>query len=66
MICYNNEEGNFEITLKEYECIYDLCDEKIIEMESDLNSKDPHKYILIKSLYGKIDACIQLMNNKGN
>lgn len=61
MMCYDVNEGSFPLTLQECECIQCLCSERISEMAIDLENKDPHKYVMIKSLAGKINGFIELM-----
>lgn len=62
MMCYSGNDGSFPLTLKECNCIESLCNERISEMEEDLENKDPHKYIRIKELSSKMNAIIKLMN----
>lgn len=61
---YSSKDGTFPLTLEECEVIEILCNEKISDMESDLNNKDPHKYISIKELFSKFNAMIKLMQSK--
>lgn len=64
MMCFTESNGVFPLTLEECECIGSLCSERISEMEENLESKDPHKYIFIKELSSKMNAMIKLMNVK--
>lgn len=64
MMSYSSKDGTFPLTLEECEIVEILCNERIAEMESDLKSKDPHKYIFIKELSAKFNAIIKLMNTK--
>ena len=61
MMCYDGKEGSFPLTLEECECMQCLCSERISEMALDLENKDPHKFVMIKSLVGKINGFIELM-----
>lgn len=61
MMCYDVKEGSFPLTLQECECIQCLCSERVSEMALDLENKDPHEFVMIKSLAGKINGFIELM-----
>lgn len=64
MMCYDANGGSFPFTYEEIELIRQVLSEKISEMESDLDAKDPHRYLKIRSLYGKISGLILLINTK--
>ncbi len=64
MMCYDGNEGSFPLTLEECECMQCLCSERISEMALDLENKDPHKFVMIKSLVGKINGFIELMYSR--
>ncbi len=61
MMCYDGKEGSFPMTIEECVCMQCLCSERISEMALDLENKDPHKFVMIKSLAGKINGFIELM-----
>lgn len=61
MMSYDGKEGSFPLTKNECECLSTLCNERIAEMESDLEKKDPHSYIFIKSLEAKLEGYRTLM-----
>lgn len=61
MMSYDGKEGSFPLTKNECECLSTLCNERIVEMESDLEKKDPHSYVFIKSLEAKLEGYRTLM-----
>lgn len=64
MMCYDEDGESFLFTYEEIELMQQVLSEKINEMESDLDAKDPHQYLKIRSLYGKIWGMIRLINTK--
>lgn len=64
MMCYGSKEDTFPLTKRECEYIEILCNERISEMETDLENKDSHKFILIKELSSKMNAIVKLMDRK--
>ena len=64
MMSYDSKEGSFHLNSIELECINTLCSERITDMETDLNSKDPHMYVLLKSTTAKLNGFINLIEAK--
>lgn len=66
MMAYDGKEGTFPLTKNECECLSTLCSERITEMELDLEKKDPHSYVFIKSLGAKLEGYRTLMIARKN
>lgn len=61
MMSYDGKEGSFPLTKNECEYLSTLCSERISEMESDLEKKDAHSYVFVKSLEAKLEGYRTLM-----
>lgn len=62
MMCYDENGGSFHFTYKEIEIMQQILSEKIRDMGSNVDAKDPHKYREIRSLYGKISGLIWMVD----
>lgn len=64
MMCYDSKSGAFDFTYEELEALRSLCIDKINELSKDAEILDPHKYLYLNQLGGKLSGTLNLMNLK--
>lgn len=66
MMCYDNNGGAFDFTKREYELLFNLCDDRNIELEQKFQNEYfyPHLYLENKQLISKLDGILKLIENK--
>lgn len=67
MMCYEAFSGAFDFTKKEYELLFNLCDDRIVDdYENNMRDVyfDPHKYLQYRQLRSKLEGILELMESK--
>lgn len=64
MMCYNEHEGAFDFTYKEFSLLKEVTENTLNSLNDEGSESNPHKYLDLLQLESKLVGILNLMDSK--